>query len=283
MRRIASDDAEQPAQDAVLVEALHLVDCVADPPASASARSDRAPLGIQPRRRTARRAPRRPRVADERPLHVRVGVRDAGLAQVAGDRADDRHLRPFSPARSTSAPRPSSSSSPRRMPRNAVLEQLPPRLDLGGGRAGRSRTSTPARGPARRDLVRPLVDHRRAQALERRQHVGQRHRGGAEQLAPDRASPAASGRRARRSAPARGQRLERARCRPPPTPRRARRGTPAGTPPRSARRARRRARALLGDERRAQPLLPARTASASRCSIAGGVQLLGHAVHGSGR
>ena len=68
-----------------------------------------------------------------------------------------------------------------------VLEQLADAVDV-GRRASEAEVVDP-HGPAigGGDLVRALVDDLRAHVLERRQHVGQQHATGAEELAADHA------------------------------------------------------------------------------------------------
>ena len=59
--------------------------------------------------------------------------------------------------------------------------------------AGRSRRSTTRLRPTGRDLVGTLIDDLGPHVLERRQHVGERHAAGAEELAADEAFVAVDG------------------------------------------------------------------------------------------
>ena len=91
--------------------------------------------------------------------------------------------RPVRPAASTSPLSPSSSSSPAHTARKASANADPERSSCSAGDA-QAKVVDPDRLRARRpDLVRPLIDDLGAHVLERRQHVGQQHTVGAQQLA----------------------------------------------------------------------------------------------------
>ena len=176
--------------------------------------------------------------------------------------------RQFSPASSTSAPRPSSSASPRQTAPTASVNRSGRERSSGSSTAGT--VDAEVVDPGRRgadpvDLVGPLVDDVDAHVLQHRQHVGQ------QQPLPhpvDR-EPALAGRRRRAAstaaapaAPRSGRPAGRGRRRParrgsPPGRRRGRRRPPAraAAPPRrrAARRARRRGRrSSCGPPRRAR-------------------------------
>ena len=110
-----------------------------------------ARVGVEPRAEQLDEQRGDLRMTDQRVLHVPVRERDAGLAQVLGDRPDDRDLASGQPREEHEPVERSSSKSPRHTPRNASWNRSR------GGRprrrprsACRSRTATPARRrPAR--------------------------------------------------------------------------------------------------------------------------------------
>ena len=192
-------DRQEAAQDPVLVEAVDGVDRLLDlardvlgPPAVAG--RDRSARGTAPRARAAT-----PAMREQRVLHVAVAERDPGLAQVARDGAQHRHLAPVEPGADDQAVEAVLLGLAAPHAREALVEALADRVDVDRRPtpAGRSRRSTPARssrGVTRYGRSSVTVE---AEALEHRQHVGQRHAlAAAVELAAQRprAAPRAAGR-----------------------------------------------------------------------------------------
>ena len=122
-------------------------------------------------------------MGDQRPHHVGVREGDRALAEIFGDRPDDRHL-------------PSAQLRPQDQRVQTVVLQLAPPdgqervLEEAAhplevfGHAAQTEVVDPDRFDAvRRDLVRPLVHDLRPHVLERRQYVRERDPIAAEQLA----------------------------------------------------------------------------------------------------
>ena len=91
-------DAQEAAQDAVLVERVDGVDRLLDLAPRTPSAPPRSPVRVEARVEELARARRAtPVCAEQRLLHVAVAERDPGLAQVARDRAQHRHLAPVEP------------------------------------------------------------------------------------------------------------------------------------------------------------------------------------------
>ena len=116
-------------------------------------------------------------------LHVGVRERDPCLAQVLGDRADDRDLTAGEGARQHQSVEAIVLEVAAPDAKEGVLEVVADLVDV-VGRNVQAEVVDPGRlGALGGDLVGPLVDDLRAHVLERGKHVGQRHPSRAEQLA----------------------------------------------------------------------------------------------------
>ncbi len=178
-------DAEERAQDPVLVEAHDGVDLLLDVPDDGVDRAAIVTVGVEPEREQRDEQLGDVRLPEQRPFHVGVRECDPRLTEVLRDGADDDDLA----ARETGAEhKPVEAvvlvvAAPYAEER--LLEDVADPVDVLGDALEPEVVEIHGRASGGRDLVRPLVDDLRAHVLERRQHVGERYPLGAEQLAAD--------------------------------------------------------------------------------------------------
>ena len=174
------------AQDPVLVEAGDRVDRLPDLGGQPLGSVGVAGVGIKPGAEQLDQQRGDVGMRQQRALHVGVRERDPRLAQVLGDRADDRDLTPAHRRAQHQAVEPVVLELAPARGQERRLEHLAHTLDVLGD-AAQPEIVDPRLGRARRrDLIRALVDDLRAHVLERGEHVRERHRAGAEQLAAQR-------------------------------------------------------------------------------------------------
>ena len=182
------DQGEERAEDAVLVQAGHGVelrrDRVGEGPGVGGADGAVAvgDVGIdgrvepgleQPHERTDDR-----RVAGQRRLDVALAERQADLAQVLGVGAEHVDLAGREPARHHELVQPVALELAPEERGEGVAELVPGGavVDPAGVRDPQPDVVAPDAAPLDADLVGPLVDHRDAEVLEQRQHLGQHER-----------------------------------------------------------------------------------------------------------
>ena len=183
-----ADDAEEPAQDPVLVEALDRVDRALEL-ALQRARLRVGILGprrIEPHPEQLHEPARDVGVREERILLVRLAEGAARLAQVLGDRAQDRDLARGEPGRDHEPVEAVVLGLAAPGAREGVLERLTHvvGVQLRGPVVAEAEVVDPDRRPVGRfDLVRPLVADADAHVLEQRQYVREERRlAGADEL-----------------------------------------------------------------------------------------------------
>ena len=180
-----ADNAQEAAQDPVLVEARdgveRLVDLGRDPlrPRGVGA------FGVQARGEQLDQQPRDVGVGEDRALDVGVREADPALAQVLGDGADDRDLPSGQGGGQDQAVQPIVLELAARDAEERVVQEVAHALEV--LRVGlEPEVVDPHRTAALgRDLVGALVGHLGPQVLERGEYVGQQYAVGAEQLEPD--------------------------------------------------------------------------------------------------
>ncbi len=140
----------------------------------ASAR-ERSPSGSKRAWKSETSARRDVGMPEQRLLHVAIAERDPGLAQVARDRAQHRHLTPIQAGGDDQGVEAVELRVAAPDAHEAFVEALADRVDVDVDAGVQAEVVDPRGGGiARRDEVRPLVGDGQTEALEHRQHVGER-------------------------------------------------------------------------------------------------------------